>query len=163
MSAGASRVAVSLGSNLGDRSAHLRYGILRLHQLLADLAVSSVIETEPVGVPDAQEPYLNAAVVGTSVASPRALLEALVSIERARGRTRPHRWAARTLDLDLILVGATVIETPELSLPHPRFRERLFVLGPLCEIAPDMREPVTGLTLRQLLMAAKRASVLSAT
>jgi 2-amino-4-hydroxy-6-hydroxymethyldihydropteridine diphosphokinase len=148
--ASAAPVAVSLGSNLGDRRAHLAYGIDRLAQLLADLVVSRIYETDPVGVGN-QPRFLNAAAVGRSALAPRALLLALHAIEQARGRQRPFPGAPRTLDLDLVLVGNLVVSEPGLELPHPRFRQRRFVLAPLAEIAPDLIDPVTGLTVRQLL------------
>ena len=88
---------------------------------------------------------------------PRAFLQALLAIERERGRTRPHPGAARTLDLDLVLYGAHVIDEPGLIVPHPRFRERLFVLEPLNEIAPDFADPVTGATVAALLTRARQA------
>jgi 2-amino-4-hydroxy-6-hydroxymethyldihydropteridine diphosphokinase len=96
-------------------------------------------------------PFLNGAVVGTSAEDPRALLERLRAIERERGRERPFIGAPRTLDLDLILFGSAVLDEPGLSLPHPRFRERRFVLEPLAEIASDLVDPVTGLTVSELL------------
>ena len=83
----------------------------------------------------------------------RALLDALLGIESARGRLRPHPNAPRTLDLDLILFGDAVIDEPSLTVPHPRFRERRFVLEPLAEIAPELRDPVTGKTVADLLAA----------
>lgn len=143
-------VAISLGSNLGDRVAHLQYAVGQLDRLLSELMVSSIHETDPVGV-GPQPRYLNAAVVGRSTLSPRALLAALHAIERDRGRERPFPGAPRTLDLDLILVGTLVVSEPDLVVPHPRFRVRRFVLAPLVEIAPDLVDPVTGLTVAQLL------------
>jgi 2-amino-4-hydroxy-6-hydroxymethyldihydropteridine diphosphokinase len=90
-------------------------------------------------------------VVGETTLGPRELLEALLDIERAYGRDRPFPGAPRTLDLDLILLGDTVADAPGLQVPHPRFRERFFVLGPLAEVAPDMVDPVTGLKVWELL------------
>lgn len=126
-----------------------------LAPLIRDLRVSSFIETEYVGG-DVQPPVLNAAAVGQTALPPRELLERLLAIEQAFGRTRPYPGAPRTLDLDLILYGDQVIDEPELVVPHPRFRERLFVLAPLWEIAADWRDPVTGRTIDELLRAVTR-------
>ena len=142
---------VALGSNLGDRQAHLDFAISRLRQLLEDIQVSPVHETEPVGVPDDQPPFLNAAVIGRTTLGAAELLAALLAIERDAGRQRPFPGAARTLDLDLVLFGERVIDQPDLHVPHPRFRERRFVLQPLVEIAPGLQDPVTGLTVVELL------------
>lgn len=144
-------VAVALGTNLGDRAAHLALAIAHLSKLLGDIRVSSVIETAPEGVPDAQSPFLNAVVTGTTVLPPRALLDALLAIERLEGRERLYRYAPRTLDLDLILYGEQVVREEGLEVPHPRFRERRFVLAPLAEIAGEWRDPVTGSTISALL------------
>ena len=146
-------VAVALGSNLGDRSRILDAAVAALQTLLSDVAVSTYHDTDPVGVPGPQPRYLNAALVGRTTRPARDLLHELQAIETAMGRTRPHGNAPRTLDLDLILYGALSIETPELAVPHPRFRERRFVLEPLAEIAPDLRDPVTGKTIAELLAA----------
>ena len=147
------RVAVALGSNLGDRRAHLDYAVASLRSVLRTLTVSTYYDTIPVGVVGPQPLYLNAAAVGETVLPARALLEALHGIENARGRARPHPNAPRTLDLDLILYGGAVIDEPGLVVPHPRFRERRFVLEPLGEIGPELRDPVTGKTVRELLAA----------
>lgn len=144
------RVAVALGSNLGDRRARLEAAVARLRPLLPDLLLSSFIETDPVGV-GAQPRFLNAALVGSTRLDARALLDALLAIEREGGRERPFPGAPRTLDLDLILHGAATIDEPGLRVPHPRFRRRRFVLEPLAEVAPDMVDPVTGKTIRELL------------
>ena len=143
--------AVALGSNLGDRSAHLDYAISRLRSHLANVRVSRYYETDPSGVPGPQPLFLNAAVVGSTDASARDLLDVLLEIEAERGRERPHPGAARTLDLDLVLYGNRVFDEPGLIVPHPRFRERRFVLEPLAEIAPELVDPVTGLTAGELL------------
>lgn len=144
-------VAIALGSNLGDRQSHIAWAISQLRRIISPLRASSVRETEPFDVPDEQPRYLNAVVVGETELSAVDLLEELRFLETERGRTRPSLRAARTLDLDLILYGDRVINTSELTVPHPRFRDRLFVLQPLNEIAPDMTDPVTGRTVRQLL------------
>jgi 2-amino-4-hydroxy-6-hydroxymethyldihydropteridine diphosphokinase len=143
-------VAIALGSNLGDRRAHLEFGVDRLRSRLQDLHVSSFIETEPVGVAP-QPTFLNAALTGLSEGTSRELLDTLLAVEAERGRVRPHPGAPRTLDLDLILFGDLIAHEPGLEIPHPRFRERRFVLDPLAEVGPDLVDPLTGLTVRQLL------------
>jgi 2-amino-4-hydroxy-6-hydroxymethyldihydropteridine diphosphokinase len=147
------RVAVALGSNLGDRHAHLNHAVARLQTLLRRLQVSRYRETVPVGISGPQRMFLNAAAVGDTSLTAAGLLEALLGIERERGRERPTVNAPRTLDLDLILYGDSRIDEPDLTVPHPRFRERLFVLEPLAEIAPEMVDPVSGSTVRDLLSA----------
>lgn len=144
------RVAISLGSNLGDRDAHLEYAIDAMQLDLTEIAVSSFLETQPVGVGPEHGTYLNGAVVGRTELPARVLLDRLHEIEEERGRARPYPMAPRTLDLDLILYGDATLDEDGLTVPHPRFRERAFVLRPLAEIAPDMVDPVTGLTVAQL-------------
>jgi 2-amino-4-hydroxy-6-hydroxymethyldihydropteridine diphosphokinase len=148
--AGTRRVAIAIGSNLGDRRAHLDFAVGRLGTLLDNLKTSSYLETEPVGAPGPQPLFLNAAAVGETALPPHALLEALHGIERERERERPYPNAPRTLDLDLILFGDQVIDTAGLVVPHPRFRERRFVLEPLASIAPDLVDPVTALSIAEL-------------
>jgi 2-amino-4-hydroxy-6-hydroxymethyldihydropteridine diphosphokinase len=145
------RVAVAFGSNLGDRHQHLSFAADRLARLVTDFRMSSAIETEPVGVPDVQPPFLNAAAVADTTLTAHQLFQSLQEIERAAGRERAFPGAARTLDLDLILFGSLVVNEPHLKVPHPRFRERRFVLAPLAEIAPELRDPVTSLTIAELL------------
>ena len=152
------RVAIALGSNVGDRRAHLDYAVAALRALLTNVAVSRYYDTVPVGVSGPQAMFLNAAAVGETALAPRALLEALLAIEQERGRERPYLNAPRTLDLDLILAGDTVLEEPGLVLPHPRFRERRFVLEPLAAVAPELRDPVSGRTVAELLSAAAAAA-----
>ena len=148
------RIAIALGSNLGDRLGYLHRAVDSLDQLLGDLVVSKFIETFPVGVRP-QPTFLNGAVVGLSQDNPRKLLKSLLAIESQSGRTRPTPGSPRTLDLDLILVGSMVVLQPDLELPHPRFRERLFVLTPLAEIAPTLVDPITGCSIATLLRKAK--------
>ena len=143
------KVAIALGSNLGDRRAHLERAVEQLPSCISHLTRSRFYETDPVGVAP-QPPFLNAAVTGETTLAPRALLERLLAIEAGEGRVRPHAGAPRTLDLDLILYGDLVIDEPGLVVPHPRFRDRRFVLDPLAEIAGEWVDPVTGLTLQEL-------------
>jgi 2-amino-4-hydroxy-6-hydroxymethyldihydropteridine diphosphokinase len=151
------KAVVAVGSNLGDRRAAIRFAAERLGLLLSDLALSDIIETEPDGAGLQDQPlYLNAVMVGETSLAARDLLEELLQIEREFGRTRPCPGAARTLDLDLVLLGEQIVVEPGLQLPHPRFRERFFVLGPLAELAPEMRDPVTGLKIWELLRALLR-------
>ena len=145
------RVAIALGANLGDRERQLRQAVEALRRLLDDVSVSAFHDTAPVGVPLPQPNYLNAAVTGLTRLPPRTLLEHLLEIERTLGRVRPHLNAPRTIDLDLILYGDVRLDEQELTLPHPRFRDRPFVLAPLSEIAPAMVDPETGLTVEALL------------
>jgi len=151
------RVAIALGSNLGERRAHLDFGVARLRSLLRHIAVSRYHDTVPVGITGPQPLYLNAAATGETTLSARDLLDALLAIEAARGRERPYPNAPRTLDLDLILHGGVVVDDPGLTVPHPRFRERRFVLEPLAEIEPEMIDPVTGKTVVDLLRAVQDA------
>jgi 2-amino-4-hydroxy-6-hydroxymethyldihydropteridine diphosphokinase len=148
--AGAVRVAVALGGNLGDRRATLEAAVLALGDILDGLRVSTFHDTAPVGVADPQPRYLNAAATGRTRLSPRQLLRELLALERRFGRERPSGKAPRTLDLDLILYGGLVADEEDLVVPHPRFRDRAFVLDPLGEIGGDMTDPVTSCTVRQL-------------
>jgi 2-amino-4-hydroxy-6-hydroxymethyldihydropteridine diphosphokinase len=145
--------AVALGSNLGDRRAHLDYAAAKLHGLLASLKISRYYDTKPEGVSGPQPMFLNAAAVGETTMSARGLLEALLAIEDEQGRDRPFVNAPRSLDLDLILFGDHTSAEPGLILPHPRFRQRRFVLEPLVSIAPDLRDPVSGRSVAELLLA----------
>ena len=147
------RVAIALGSNLGDREGYLRQAVTELQPFVERIRVSTFHDTAPVGV-NPQPTFLNAAAVGETSLSARSMLETLLAIEQELGRRRPFPGAPRTLDLDLILYGEAIVdEAPSLIVPHPRFRERRFVLQPLVEIAPDWRDPVTGRTVEELLRA----------
>ena len=132
------RAIIALGSNLGDRVAYLRYGVTHLtHAGTRVLSTSQVFETDPVGGPDNQGPYLNMAALIETDLDPYALLRRLLQVEAEADRVRVVRWGPRTLDLDLLFYDDAVIESAELVVPHPRYAERRFVLEPLSEIAPE--------------------------
>lgn len=146
------RVAIALGSNLGDRHAAIAYATSRLLPLISNSTLSEPVETEPEGEGLLHQPlYLNAVLVGETRLLARELLDALLAIEQDFGRERPYQGAPRTLDLDLVLLGDEIVDEPGLQVPHPRFRERFFVLGPMAQVASDLRDPVTGLSVGELL------------
>lgn len=153
------RAYVSLGTNLGDRIAHLVHALRSLDALPGTrvAALSPIYETDPVGPPP-QGPYLNAAVELETALAPRALLDALLAIEREAGRVRTVRDAARPLDLDLLLYDDRVIDEPGLCVPHPRLAERAFVMEPLAALAPGRPHPLLGATLAALAARVRDAS-----
>jgi 2-amino-4-hydroxy-6-hydroxymethyldihydropteridine diphosphokinase len=135
-------VAIALGSNLGDRARSLRAAIEALRDVVRVVRISRVRETEPVDAPPRSPKFLNMAIAGYTSLSPEALLDALLEIETRLGRRRGIRNAPRTIDLDLIFHSANVRRTRKLTLPHPRYRERAFVLEPLREVwGPRYRVP----------------------
>ena len=144
---------IGLGSNLGDRKAALDAAVSALAATpgIEALAVSSYHETTPIGGPNGQGAFLNAAARLQTTLGPRELLCVLHAIEHAAGRLRTVRWGERTLDLDLLIFGCKFLDTPELELPHPRLGIRRFVLAPLAEIAPTIVDTTNGLTVAQLL------------
>lgn len=131
------RAVLGLGSNLGDRRAHLRTAI---ESLIGVVAVSDVYETDPVGGPD-QDPFLNVVVVLETELRARGLLGVCQRLEAGAGRVRDVRWGPRTLDVDVLWVDGETVDEPDLQVPHPRMYERRFVLEPLAEVAPDLLPP----------------------
>jgi 2-amino-4-hydroxy-6-hydroxymethyldihydropteridine diphosphokinase len=149
------RAYVGMGSNLGDRAGNLRLALRAMTAAGLNVSrLSSVYETEPAGVEEEQPAFLNmVAELGPALPEPVELLGLLLDIERSLGRRRERPLAPRTLDLDLLLYGAEVIETEPLTLPHPRLQLRRFVLAPLAELIPDARHPALGATFARLLAA----------
>ncbi len=145
-------VYLAAGSNLGDRERALREAFEQLRALCADLRFSSLYETRPLYVTD-QPLFLNAAVEASTTLAPEALLDGLQGIEKSLGRdrAREQRMGPRTLDLDILLFGEELIASPRLTIPHPRLAERAFVLVPLLELAPGLRDPRTGRPLSEAL------------
>src|SRR5947208_12368788 len=132
---GVVRAFLGLGSNLGNRRRHLREAVAGLPDVVA---VSPIYETEPVGGPEGQGPYLNAVVELETELTPRQLLEIAQRLEAEAHRVRKERWGPRTLDVDVLLVGDLKVNEPDLVVPHPRMWERGFVLAPLRDLAPEL-------------------------
>ncbi|MDV2999727.1 MAG: 2-amino-4-hydroxy-6-hydroxymethyldihydropteridine pyrophosphokinase [Chroococcopsis gigantea SAG 12.99] len=147
------KVAIALGSNLGDSEAILNETIAQLDRTegIEVVSHSSWYDTAPIGPP--QPNYLNGCAILGVTLSPAELLRTLLEVEKQFGRIRNIRWGPRTLDLDIIFYDNLILQTPTLEIPHPRFRERSFVLIPLAEIAPDWIDPVTGKQVSQLVVS----------
>lgn len=144
------RVYLGLGSNIGDREGTLRTAIEKLQSPeLRLLRLSTVRETEPVGLKD-QPKFLNQVAEFETMLFPRQLLLRTQHIERELGRVRTVRNGPRSIDIDILLYGSAVVKTKTLEIPHPRFRDRLFVLEPMVELNPGLKDPVTGHTMKEL-------------
>lgn len=143
------KIFLSLGSNLGNREDNLRRAVELLQRDIQITAMSWLYETDPVGVTE-QPSFLNLVVGGATSLEPVELLRMVKRIEDEVGRRPTYRWGPRILDIDILLYGDLVVDTPELVLPHREMSRRAFVLVPLTEIAPDVIEPAARLTVRQL-------------
>jgi 2-amino-4-hydroxy-6-hydroxymethyldihydropteridine diphosphokinase len=151
-------VYLSLGSNLGDRAEHIERALARLgEEGVRVVKRSSFYQTEPVEFL-AQGWFLNIAVEAETELMPRQLLRVIRGIERELGRKRIVRSGPRTIDIDILLFGASIMLAAELEIPHPRMTERRFVLVPMAEIAPSLRHPVLRLTITELLAGTKDRS-----
>jgi len=148
---GAATVYLSLGSNLGDRAAMLAAAVDGLGRVTGVCVrrVSPLYESEPWGLTE-QPKFLNIVVEIETALAPLELLQAVKALEQRLGRRPGLRWGPRSIDIDLILWGSVTVHTPELSLPHERFRERAFVLTPLADLAPEAVDPETGSTVAAL-------------
>lgn len=145
-----SQASLSLGSNLGDRAEQLHEAIARLGSLGRVIAASSFYETEPVDVTD-QAWFLNCAVILETALTPAKLLVEILRIEEEMGRTRIQPKGPRTIDIDILIFGDVIVDSHELTIPHPAMHHRRFALEPLAEIAPEARHPVLKKTVRELL------------
>jgi 2-amino-4-hydroxy-6-hydroxymethyldihydropteridine diphosphokinase len=141
---------LSLGSNVGDRATNLKDAITRLGGLGNLLSISSFYETEPVEF-TAQSWFLNAVVEIGTQESPQELLTSILAIEKKMGRERKHDKGPRIIDIDILFLGDCLVDTAELTIPHPAMHERRFVLEPLAEIAPEVRHPILEKTAQELL------------
>src|ERR1700726_4385823 len=143
---------LSLGSNMGDRETHLDQAIARLQSEGRVVSVSSFYETEPVEFTD-QAWFLNCALTLETTRTPRQLMSDILTIEEEMGRQRIQKKGPRIIDIDVLLFSDEVIDSPDLTVPHPAMQRRRFVLEPLAEIAPEARHPVLKKTIRELLDA----------
>jgi 2-amino-4-hydroxy-6-hydroxymethyldihydropteridine diphosphokinase len=143
------RVVLALGSNVGDRLVHLQHAVKGLSSHIRIRAVSPVYRSEPVGYAD-QPSFLNAILDGWSTLDAWDLLAAAHEVEAAEGRERTYPGAPRTLDIDLVLHGELVMQDPDLTIPHPRWKQRSFVLAPLADVAPELVDPTTGRTVLEI-------------
>jgi 2-amino-4-hydroxy-6-hydroxymethyldihydropteridine diphosphokinase len=152
-------VYLSLGSNVGEREVHLTRARERLMaEDMRLIAASAIYETEPRDAPD-QSWFLNQVVAVETSLFPKQLLTRTQKIEQALGRVRNRPKGPRTIDIDILFFGAVIVSTPDLEIPHPRLADRRFVLEPLCELAPEMRHPRTGRTVREMLAEVRNQKV----
>ncbi|HLE14278.1 MAG TPA: 2-amino-4-hydroxy-6-hydroxymethyldihydropteridine diphosphokinase [Anaerolineales bacterium] len=144
------QVFIALGSNLGDRSANLQAALRQIQPEVVPVECSPVYETPPWGY-ETQPSFLNQVIRAETELGPQALLAHLKKVETDLGRTETFRYGPRLIDLDILFYEQDIIHLPPLEIPHPALQERAFVLLPLGDLAPDLRHPVTQLTVRQML------------
>ena len=151
-------VFLALGSNLGDRQANLKTALQHLSKSVTLQRISSLYETDPIGYED-QPRFFNIACSGTTRLAPQELLDTAKAIEKVMGRQQTIRNRPRPIDIDILLYNHLTIAQERLTIPHPRMRERAFVLVPLQEIAPTIVDPITGQTIQQLAQAISHIGV----
>jgi 2-amino-4-hydroxy-6-hydroxymethyldihydropteridine diphosphokinase len=143
-------VYLALGANVGDPAANIEQAVKLIRDVMNDVKQAPIYRTKPVGYTD-QPDFLNTAVMGQTDLSPEDLLKAIKDVERRIGRQQRFRWGPREIDIDIIFYGDRVIDTPKLTIPHSRFRERDFVLRPIADLNPRQIDPISGQTVEQLL------------
>lgn len=151
-------VYLSLGTNLGDRAANLKQAVSSLPPQMTVKARSNVYETPPWGFTE-QGPFLNQVVMATTYLEPELLLKHLKRLETALGREATFRYGPRLIDIDILFYDDLVLNTPLLTVPHPHLHERGFVLIPLMDIAPDLVHPVTGISVREMILLCDTAGI----
>jgi len=159
MASGLVTAYIGLGSNLGDRHKNLEGAVERLSSVGSLTALSSVYETKPWGVDGYQPRYLNQVAAVNTILNPLDVVTELLSIEFVLGRAREAKNVSRTLDMDLLLHGDTVVEASGVTVPHPRLHERAFVLVPLAQIAADLVHPVFGKSIAELTAESDRSGI----
>jgi 2-amino-4-hydroxy-6-hydroxymethyldihydropteridine diphosphokinase len=143
-------VYLALGSNVGDSRRYISDAIAQLGDNVSDIRQAPLYKSKAVGYTD-QPDFLNTAISGQTALSPPELLVRIKAIEKQLGRIERFRWGPREIDIDIIFYGDTVLETEELTVPHPAFRDRVFVLQPLHDLDPKLIDPISGQTVGQLL------------
>ena len=151
-------VYLGLGTNLGDRRHNLEQAVSRLAPLVTVTAVSPIYASEPWGVTDQPE-FLNICLAGRAAASPAELLSFLKNLEIELGRQKTIKWGPRLIDIDILLYADWIVQSDELTIPHPFMAERAFVLRPLADIAPGVTHPINGLTVAEMAAAVSADSL----
>ena len=140
---------IGIGSNLGRRAYFIRQSLCGLEKIGRIKHISRATRTSPWGVTD-QPRFINIVLLLITELSPQDLLQKCLDLEIKIGRVRDRHWGPRTIDIDILFYDNKIIDMPSLKIPHPYISERLFVLGPLCEIAPDLRHPKNGLSVKEM-------------
>lgn len=153
------KVFIGLGSNLGDKRRNINTALEKLREKgISILKISSIIETEPYGYKE-QDKFLNAVCLVETDFSPHQLLKVLLDIEREMGRVRTIKWGPRNIDLDIIFYDDLIIQEENLVIPHPDAHNRIFVMGPLLEIAPDFVHPVLKKTIKEIYIELTKSNI----